>query len=247
MAKLSGTIKAGNGEFVRGKSRRQVLFSLHEAIGLELDRGIEEKRRLLDRLCEADGVEYRALIENEGFNVDECRDAIASMCKDRKKCTAFECEEREKDSCLGDVELGRVYESGRRVDVMTIVNSLDAPGYAWVLSDCKFAMKKPTYSIVCATDNFNEDVAEKFDSVENNLKADREPFWHRRVVLVTSEAAPIIRRYREQHALGSAHPLVATGRYEICTVDTVGETVKHARNQYREAGRGNAAIEGEFG
>lgn len=239
MNKFSNFVKHADAEYAAGGRRLPVWLLLHEALRCELERGILKKQALCDRLRtlkRTDPSGYKKLVKDEGFSLDECRDVLAALAADVKKCVGYELEESERNSCMGDDLLRGVFE-GRRVDVLTAVNSVANPVLAWALADCKFEMKAPPCATVCDEDNFQHDVAEKFDEVVASLSEEREPVWKKRLVLVCSGAYGVLLRFVAQKRLGTKHPLISSDLYDLCSVDTVSQCLKRAENQYRTATR----------
>ena len=219
------------------RSNPELVLQLHHAIRCELESNLGEKRDLLKRLQSAENEKAReVIISAEGFNEDECKDTIVSIEDGIKKCQAYEAVEDDRCACCGDSIIGRLV-GGRRLDVIAIVSPLACPVYGCALADCKFAMKRPTYGTICDTENFDRDVAQKFDAVCKTFKSDGVLVWQKRLILVTSEALRIITRMINQKRLGSKHPLMAGQCYVVCDVDSIVSLMAKARNQYKSATR----------
>ena len=219
------------------RSHPELVLQLHHAIRCELEINLVEKQDLLQRLQSAENEKLRdAIIGAEGFNEDECKDTIGAIEDEIKKCYAHEAVDDNRCACCGDSIIGRVF-GGRRLDVLIIVSPLSSPVYGCALADCKFAMKRPTYVTICDTDNFVCDVAQKYDAVYDDFKADGVLAWHKRMILVTSEALRIITRMINQKQLGSKHPLMLGQSYVVCDVDSIDSLIAKAKNQYKSSTR----------
>lgn len=236
MGGLTKYIREDYSKFLKGEQHNPLLNVLHCAIRLELKDNLDEKKDLLKRLQERSGDALKKLIEDEGFNVDECNDTIKAITSDIEKCTECEIAELDRISIRGDKVLEHVYGDGKKLDVLTLACSAEDSQYAWILLDCKCAMKRPTYSIVCDKDNFEECVRLKFDQVIKLLQEDKEPSWKTRLIMVTQEALPILQRYINQKRIGDDHPY-REGPYTLCSVGDVWKFIQRAKNQYRTATR----------
>lgn len=231
------------------KTHPELLLQLHCAIRLELQNNQQEKKALMKRLLalkSSDEVAYKQLVADEGFNIDDCRDTLRDIAKDIEKCVEKEFGEYDRIACVGDDAIGKIF-GGRRLDVLSIVSSVRDPVCAWVVADCKFAMKRPTYGTVCSVNNFAHDVGAKYDAVFEDLALECESVWRKRLILVTTEARPIIFRYIMQRRLGTGHPLMGPGDYELCDVESIGGLIKKARNQFKTAVCGGLCLPAVFG
>ncbi len=218
----------------------ECVLQLHQVIQNELQRNLDEKLDLLERLKSASKEEFVALVRNEGFNCEECQDLIRSLRSAISRCDCMKAAEDTRDTCCGDDVIGKLFP-GRRLDIITVVSSVDIPICACVLADCKFAMKRPLYCTIHDENNFEHDVAEKFDAVCEDLKNDSVSVWSRRLLLVTSEAARILKRMVNQKRLGSSHPLVCGNAYILCDVEDVAGYIGKARSSFRTAASGEMA------
>jgi len=227
------------------KSNPAQLFQLHHAIRIELEANRDEKMRLRDKLVQLrqnNHEAYDRLVREQGFNEDECRDVLRDIEGDIEKCFCCEVDENERIACVGDAVIGKLF-NGRRVDVLVVVSSLTNSVFAWLVADCKFSMKRPSYGTVCDKNNFEYDVAAKYDAVYSDLKNECEPVWRKRLILVTTEAKGIVQRYVRQSSLSESHPLMGNGDYVLCDVDGISSKVQRARNQYRSAVAGGGLVE----